>query len=110
MTVTCNAILQKTADGKVTYSYWYGQYFDIHDEQNPRENFLTTVYTVSSLEDLERMPHRLTYEDVWPLFVANFEASSSVSVHSLTHFIVIFRRFVEEVGSPTRMIPLRITL
>ncbi len=110
MSVTCNAILRKLENGRFTYSYWYGQFFGLDEESTRKDNLLTTIYTVSSLEDLEALPERLSYEDVWSQFATTFEEGSSVSVYKITHYIVIFRRFVENVGVPTRRVPLRINI
>ncbi len=108
MTITCNAILQHRVDNRETFSLYYGQTFQKERESIGSENLLDRIYTVSSLEDLDQLPERLSYEDVWSQFVPTFEEGSSTTVFELTHYVVIFRRFIEDVGVPTRRVRLRI--
>ncbi len=102
--------MRKTEQGVTTYSFWYGQTYHNEEEAVGQDNLLGTQYDVSSVEDLEVLPERLSYNDIWGQFVRTFNEGSSVTVYKLTHYVVIFRRYVEDVGTPTRNVPLPISL
>jgi hypothetical protein len=95
-------------DGRSSFSYWYGQHFAKERDAVSRDNILETLYRVSSLEDLENLPQRLSYQDVWHNFSRTFDGGSSVSVHEITHYVVVFRHFMERIGVEQRGRPLGI--
>ncbi len=107
ISITCNAILQKTQDGITTYSFYYGQHYNKEVDTVNADNLLSNVYSVTSLEDLEALPLRLSYDDVHAQFSRTFDEGSAVVVHELTHYVIIFRCFLEQVGSNTyKKVPL----
>ncbi len=100
--MTANAILRKIEDGNVSYSFFYGQQFgEVEEGKRNSENILK-----ESLADLAQFPDRFSYEDVARQFAQNLPGGSGVAVFQLTHYIVIFRRMVENLRAPTRQVPL----
>ncbi len=105
--MTANAILRKIEDGNVSYSFFYGQQFgEVEEGKRNSENILKEPLKVSSLADLAQFPDRFSYEDVARQFAQNLPGGSGVAVFQLTHYIVIFRRMVENLRAPTRQVPL----
>ncbi len=110
MSITCNAILKKTVDNKTTFSCYYGQRYGRELDTVNADNILDNVYSVSSTDDLERLPQTLSYDEVYTQFSRTFDESSGVVIHELTHYVVIFRQFLQTVGDPCRKVPLLLEL
>lgn len=104
-------MLQKVQGNSFSYSIWYGQHISAEADAVHKDNILREVYSVQHLSDLGQLPPVLSYDDVWADFAKTFDGGSGVSVVDLTHFVWIFRRFIEKLGpeeGPTRMKRLRL--
>lgn len=91
LSLTCNAVLQKTQGNSFSYSIWYGQQFSNDWGSVHADNILREVYKVKTLADLAKLPHVLSYDNLWADFAKTFDGGSAVSIVDLTHYVFIFR-------------------
>jgi hypothetical protein len=96
VTVTANAVLRGTANGR--YSLFYGQ------DYGRRGDFTIggVAREVRVLADVEQLPIDFDVGDFEDVFFANFE-NSAVSVHSLVNVVYIIRRYLPNFEADQRV-------